>query len=422
MVQWIQGMAGRIRQAGCVRLFYEKQWDARFCSILSVAVYALLFLYPAIPAGGMLTIALSALTALIAIVRDGADTKLKASLFHGHMLLMIVFSLLSSLWALQAGAAIEISSSLIKTFFCVGCLYFFFQQEKGTEKILQVIVWGGYLVCLFVILCTGPKAIVQGLTLGAYGRLNNAVINANTLGIVAATSAIIHLHWILERKKFRVWDLFLLLAVIMIAVSGSKKAILFLGAGWILLLGIVSLKKGWKAFALTMGAVVAVMAVAMFLPMFEGIRYRIGIMIRSLMSYDGTGSDSTALRITYMRIGWEQFLKTPLLGVGMDNARYVAQAQLGYEVYLHNNFAELLCNGGLIGFVCYYSLYGYFFWQMFKLRESRDASFRVLLILSVLLLVMDMAMVTYYSKEMYFYFMMLVLYVQSLKKNGTGRA
>ena len=52
------------------------------------------------------------------------------------------------------------------------------------------------------------------------------------------------------------------------------------------------------------------------------------------------------------------------IGIGMNNS-WVYK----YGMYLHNNYIELLADGGIIGFICYYIMYIH---VLFLLTKNKD--------------------------------------------------
>ncbi|MBR0153395.1 MAG: O-antigen ligase family protein, partial [Lachnospiraceae bacterium] len=107
----------------------------------------------------------------------------------------------------------------------------------------------------------------------------------------------------------------------------------------------------------------------------------------------------------------------PLLGIGMDNARMIGGEVFNKgEYYLHNNYMELLADGGLIGFLLYYSMP--FLLLTRAVRQQRrwvedDAMICVILLL--LMLVLDVGFVSYDSRTNYLLY--LAIYIEFRNKH-----
>ena len=89
---------------------------------------------------------------------------------------------------------------------------------------------------------------------------------------------------------------------------------------------------------------------------------------------------------------------------------------MNYDAYLHNNFVEMLCGGGLVGFILYYSIYVYLFVQLFKYRKADREAFSIAIVWLGLMLIMNYGMVTYYSKTQWYYLLIHFINVSNLKR------
>lgn len=79
---------------------------------------------------------------------------------------------------------------------------------------------------------------------------------------------------------------------------------------------------------------------------------------------------STIVRNNLKTLGIEWFLRYPFGGIGIANPHILANYYYAFDAYLHDNFVELLCGGGIIGFSVYYSMYVYLFIQLWKYRKA----------------------------------------------------
>ena len=101
----------------------------------------------------------------------------------------------------------------------------------------------------------------------------------------------------------------------------------------------------------------------------------------------------------------------------MGSGRVVAWKYLNRTYYLHNNFAEVLAGGGLVGFIIYYSIYIYIFVHFIRYRRYATMETAICATLLIMALVEDYASVTYYAKETYFYLMLGFLETEKLKQS-----
>ena len=148
---------------------------------------------------------------------------------------------------------------------------------------------------------------------------------------------------------------------------------------------------------------------------FAGIYKRMLSMVSAVTGVGKTDRSATT-RLALVDVGLRQFRKTPILGVGMGSGHLIAWKYLNKGFYLHNNFAEILAGGGLVGFLIYYSIYGYIFSSFILFRRYSTLETAVCTTLLVMALVEDYASVTYYAKETYFYLMIGFLETEKLRR------
>ena len=109
----------------------------------------------------------------------------------------------------------------------------------------------------------------------------------------------------------------------------------------------------------------------------------------------------------------EIFSEHPFIGVGIHNAQFYNYRQ----VYLHNNFAEMLADGGIIGFTAFYSMYVYL---LVLILRKKEYSFTLPLTITLFLVMLTMhyGQVAYRDSEQY---IMLLAVFMDLKSNVIKR-
>jgi len=189
---------------------------------------------------------------------------------------------------------------------------------------------------------------------------------------------------------------------------GSRKSIITLGVGVIFLFAVHGSEKLSLKNIVRISVIVLLLIIV--IPKLGSITWLSGISERMsglLASVTGVGDvdHSTLLRQEYVAVGLEVFKENPVFGIGIGNAHLVNIQ----DVYLHNNYVELLADGGIIGFLIYYSIYAYLLWQIHNIGWLKSESNHVILALMIILLISDFSLVSYYSKSTYFYFLIFFL-------------
>lgn len=331
--------------------------------------------------------------------------------------LFCIYIFMSSLWAIDSSASIEKGKTLLEMTFMVFVLYnCYCKREDAVSEILFIIKWSGYVIVIYSILFYGIEQLA--LLAMAEERMQTSYANVNTIGMLAAVSVIIQLDEIISDKKMKLAFLFCVPAILLIALTQSRKALIMLITGFILVLFLHNLQNKdviKKILRIILFIVIGIFLLSLLLslPIFEGMMKRMEQMANGLFGF-GKMDNSTRLRMEMMNIGWTQFLKTPLFGMGMGNPYLLVQQAIGEKGYLHNNFIELFAGGGIIGFTIYYSMYAYLFSRFWKYRKCKNKEYIVCLVIMSLLFAMDFGMVSYYNKMRYVYLLLYYLEVERL--------
>lgn len=343
-------------------------------------------------------------------------------------ILFIAFALTSSLWAMQPSDSVIMARTLFRIFICAYMLYVTYTNVPELDEILllKAVMWAGYIIAIYTFAYYGFDAIVNGgHEIGL--RIDNEFANVNSIGLVCALSCMIQINLKFLCKKYRLFPsvLFMIPGIVVIAATQSRKALVFLLAGIMIamLMGVMNEKGRMSAkiakilFELLLGAIIILLLLQ--LDIFSGIRGRMNGFISSIFG-GGKVDSSTILRNNLKKLGLEWFLKYPVGGIGIANPHILAAEYYNFDAYLHDNFVELLCGGGIVGFSLYYAVYVYLFSMLWKYRRvdrNRAVFFALWL---MLMLVMDYGMVSYYSKSQGFYLMIHFVNIYHLKQKSVS--
>lgn len=357
---------------------------------------------------------------LLSAYRHMGRIRIRVVPYYGFMLLFIGFTALSSLWALNMSDAISKALTLTLILLCNIMVYVHYQYEENVEKLLRAVMWAGYIVAIYAILFYGFDTIMLA-TEGA--QVGNEFSNINTIGMTVAVACVIQVHeWLYKNSRKSI--IFMVPCILVIAATQSRKSLVLLGLG-IFLVSFLKYRESKDLMSklgkllLLSAAAVGVMAALYTLPVFDGIRIRMDRMIAAFLGQAGA-DNSTIVRRNMTALGWEWFLKYPIGGIGIGNPHILAGRYLTRDTYLHNNYVELLCGGGIVGFAAYYGMYVYLFVRLFRYRQADQKHFEIGFVWLILMVIMDYGMVSYYSKDHWFYLMIHFLNIASMKRTDRG--
>lgn len=338
--------------------------------------------------------------------------KISINGFIINIFLFVVVCFLSIQIAVNKDYAIAMTMSLAKIALTTFVMYNVYKNNFDRDMFFKAIMWTGYVLMAIMFVYYGPSTMLDIIS-SEGERLSSDLINSNVLGMSIAFSTIINIFYGLN-FKFEKYSILILPSIIVIAASGSRKTLLTLIIG---IIGILYLKSKQDKFSvkkilkilvfLILASVIVYIIIQSNI--FNNLSSRIGEMFAGFIG-KGEVDRSTNIRMLYTQLGLEIFKAHPILGVGIDNARIFTYQISGFNHYLHNNFAELLADVGMIGFVVYYLMYLTIFIKNFILYKKGNTRAGLILVMLVLMVIMDYGRVSYYSKETYLYLMGFSIY------------
>lgn len=288
------------------------------------------------------------------------------------------------------------ASIMMKTMWQLFILFFltynlFCKQPDAHDTILKALYISGIVLIIYSIYIYGFVDVIGKLASNTKVRLGREINQANTFGMMNATTVIVAFYYLFHRKRFKIFHILVMSVSFIYAMSsGSRKALLMICIGVLFLLfKKYGIKKLYKFIIIGLLLVVA-FVMLIRLPMFELIKNRMEQFVE-VITEKGKGDASAKARLQMITEGWKIFKDRILVGYGANNYRIVST----HNTYAHNNFIEILVNFGLVGFFLYYSVY---FMAFKNLRTSKTNAEKALLSIFVVRFLMEIAMVTYYDK------------------------
>jgi Lipid A core - O-antigen ligase and related enzymes len=356
---------------------------------------------------------------LVYTVENKGIVKIYFTLYHIHLLLFCLFCYLSSTWSVYKDLAIGKGNTLLEILLLTTAVFYCANRENAVDFLLKAVMWGGFCVSFYVIFYYGAGGIFN--VFREHVRIDSTLINANSLGICSAYSLLISLYYIIYDKT-HLWNIVMIPSIIMLAASGSRKAILMVIGGTFILFTLKNIDKrnvvrGMLRIVLAVFLILIVFIFLSRLSIFEEVKIRMAGMLSTILGR-GAADSSTVTRLRLIEIGMDVFKEHPFIGLGIDNTSILAAGIFNKEsYYLHNNFVEMLANGGIVGFALYYFFYVYVLGGMIKYRDFNDKEYNICLTLLLLVLIMDYGVVSYLNKGIYIFKIIFLFQLKKLRKN-----
>ena len=346
--------------------------------------------------------------------------KIRLDAYFWYLFVFLAFTYLSSFWAIYPDLARIKAFTLLQLLMMSVFSYSFFYAIDDYEFIIKSVFWAGLAMCIYVLYTYGIGTYLSMLVNGE--RVGSEITNVNSIGMYAAITVIIGLYYAIYDNK-KLYYFIILLPIFIGFGTGSRKTLLAMVIGAFILFAFkfrseFTLKNIFKTLVILI-IVVIIFSFILQLEMFSTINERMEGMLNSFTG-KGEVDSSTMKRQMMIGGGWEQFKKTPLLGIGIGSSKYVTLDELGIEAYLHNNYIELLACGGIVGFVCFYSALLYIGINFFKLVLNNNKNALIPFAIFLIYMINQVALVVYYSKSFYIYIIYWFLVIKKEKEKEEG--
>lgn len=389
------------------------KWIINLCTVF---LFSSFYLFESYSWGRYVLAAISAVVFLLLIIENKGKIFIPIGKWHMYLLALCLYSLVSAIWSINYQDAVNKAIFYIEVSICFTPFIIYYSNGDKISEALAAIKWTGYLVSIYSFIFYGVDFIRQSLLSST--RLENGYSNVNSIGQIAAIAIIIQMYEILNKKRLSLEFLFVAPSLFLILATQSRKAFVTLILGlimayWLTILkNKIAIEKTLRIILFSLFIVVAFYFLAK-LPIFDGINVRMKDLFDSL-SREESGR-STSIRKNMLLIGWRTFLSSPIFGIGFGSPHIISRNFIGEDAYLHNNYIELLCGGGILAFILYYSIYVFFFKHLIINKDSSHYGKDICIILLILFLILDWGKVSCYSKETFFYFLIFSLEIKQLE-------
>jgi len=322
--------------------------------------------------------------------------------------IFFIFTIASILWSTDMDLALIMNVRMAYLLITIITIYSILQKYDISSSIHYGIIFGIFLnFILYFDLINVP--IETWLWLRYQGTTGNPNVLA-IVSIFSIFSSIILLYIYRYKNYLKYLHITnIIISIFLILITASKKGILF-GSLLLFIYLLFSHNKFKKiiyiAGTLFLGWMIAIQYFNID-KLFEKVSYGL-IRFERLFGLGGTHIDKSSQdRMNLIKNGLEKFSEHPYFGFGIDNFRYY------FNFYAHNNYVELLFDVGIIGTVIYYMMY---IILIKKTTYLKDKFLKYMIIsLLIIVLIMDIALVSYYYKFLLTYIILISYYVEKYR-------
>jgi O-antigen ligase len=278
------------------------------------------------------------------ILIHGKIKKNKYLLFH---LLFIIVSMFSYFYAIKPQYVIGDVRTLVLIYIVMIAIVNFVDTPEKLYKVVRAFIISGVISSIYILLISDLTRIT---------RFGSELGNVNDIGMIIGISSIFSINEYVRCKK-KVHILYLLPMLIVILLTGSRKAIFFVVTATLFIIyGKNNNRLKSKIKFLIWGTIILIvtMYVVIKIPIFYEIIGKRLEGIFALITGKGKVDNSVNTRLQMIEYGFELFKTRPILGYGANNYKVLYGMSYGMERYAHNNFIELIVNVGINGAFIYY--------------------------------------------------------------------
>jgi len=354
---------------------------------------------------------------LLTVVKNRGKIRVRIEPFILLFLAFTAYVALTALWAITPSDTLTMARTLLRILVCFTLIYWAYCDEPDPLRMITMITAASYVVAFYSVFVYGFDNIIHS---SDDILLNKTYTNINSFALFLAFGCICDLYLILY-DRFRIYSIISVLSITIIAATQSRKAIVFLVLGALMLLVFrFSQSTSMANRILRIVTILFLVLIGIYflsqLPIFVGVNNRIERMINTFTG-SGKMDHSSIVRKKMIELGLFCWSKRPFSGIGMSCTHTYAAMNLQIDKYLHNNYVDLLAGGGTVAFVLYYAMYAYLIWAYVRLRKVTPKIVVFGIITIILLLITDYGRVTYYTKIVLYELMLLFLLARNAQVN-----
>lgn len=262
--------------------------------------------------------------------------------------LFIIICMVSVFYAIEPSTAFSKIQTLILIYILILSLINYVDTLEKLYFIMKCFIFSGFITSIYILI-NADFTVLE--------RIGSELGNVNSIGMIIGISSILCLFYLLKTRNYW-YSVIILTDLIVILLTGSRKALLFVVISIVLMLIFqedIKLGSKFRALFISIVFIFAIFYIINNVPLFyQIIGERMGTMF-DFFSSSGTADSSMNIRSEMILWGWSWFKEHPFLGYGIDNYRVLLSTSSGQGyTYSHNNVIELLVGTGIIGTALFY--------------------------------------------------------------------
>lgn len=363
---------------------------------------------------------------LVALVFEGIVLAFRKKMTILHPILyFLAFSALcsvSALWSIKVQTNTIIVVFMV-TFAC-SALYIIVNRKEDIDIILIAFIIAVIIEFFYNLYRLGISSVLNT-------RMALEGFNSNQVGSEIAYASIICLYFFEKNRKKRYLITYLFLAACCLLTGSRTALILYFAGGCFFFFHLSNGKERLKPRIII--GVLAGIAVLFLIFRVDAFYKIIGKRIINEMvipffeslAGENIGSvpskESNYLRWNMIKYGLEFFFQRPFLGAGIGNyVVLIAQTDLGFISYAHNNYIELLTDVGIIGFTVYYIPYLLAWVRIIKSKRKVEPIFQMSGGILLCMMLDDLTGVNYYMIFQRFLFTLIICIIFKRNEERIG--
>lgn len=288
--------------------------------------------------------------------------------FWSLVCLFVIYSLLSSLWAMNYTASYNASVQLIKSSLIAVLFSLLITDKKNFITALISLAIGGLIYSLIYIENVNVADLSDTRIVTEEGS-NSMLPNVNVVAMILSFSFLFFIHKLFVHKK-KLYIIPTIISFIIIFILGSRKSIISIFLGLLILFYQVNKKTKIKICFLLLALIAGL---TLFIPD-EYLNFVFDRLAQlNIFSNQKALLDSSdEMRIMLFENGLNFISDKPFFGFGFYSFSILFEQLYNIRVYSHNNFIETLVGGGIIGFILYYGIYIIIMRNLVKYGQQND--------------------------------------------------